>query len=174
MTDTKNQLRAQLKQDRLALSDDQHQLKSRFIVERLEQVIDWPSIRTLHYFEPIARLKEVDISGLIKFLVARQPQIRLYTSFQDAGVWWVTHHGSKAPITAPPSFDVVIVPMLGFDPKTLHRIGYGGGYYDKFLASQPKAQKIGVCFESGKLKKIPTEPHDIALDIIITDLAAYS
>jgi len=63
--------------------------------------------------------------------------------------------------------------MLGFD-KTLNRIGYGGGYYDKFLANQPDAQKIGVCFEQGKVEHIPAEPHDIPLDIIITEEKVYS
>ena len=64
--------------------------------------------------------------------------------------------------------------MLGFDPKTLHRIGYGGGYYDQFLATQPQAQKIGVCFDHGKTENIPTEPHDIPLDVIVTEENIYT
>ena len=63
--------------------------------------------------------------------------------------------------------------MLGFNSKALHRIGYGGGYYDKFLATQPQAQKIGVCFEQGKLAQIPAELHDIPLDVIITENHIY-
>jgi 5,10-methenyltetrahydrofolate synthetase len=64
--------------------------------------------------------------------------------------------------------------MLGFDPKTLHRIGYGGGYYDKFLAGQPEAKKVGVCYEAGKTGQIPMESHDIALDMVVTENQVYS
>lgn len=70
----------------------------------------------------------------------------------------------------PAEFDLILVPMLGFDDQ-LQRIGYGGGYYDKFLATQPHASKIGVCFELGRLDQpIPAEPHDIPLERVVTEL----
>ncbi|HEY5441911.1 MAG TPA: 5-formyltetrahydrofolate cyclo-ligase, partial [Candidatus Saccharimonadales bacterium] len=75
---------------------------------------------------------------------------------------------------APPDkFDVILVPMLGFDPATLHRIGYGGGYYDKFLAGQPQAKKIGVCFEQAKVKNFTPESYDVPLNVIVTEQAIY-
>jgi 5-formyltetrahydrofolate cyclo-ligase len=74
--------------------------------------------------------------------------------------------------SAPDVFDVVIVPMLGFD-NDLQRIGYGGGYYDKFLAGQGGAKKIGVCFTLGLISKVPSEPHDIKLDTIVTENKIY-
>jgi 5-formyltetrahydrofolate cyclo-ligase len=67
-----------------------------------------------------------------------------------------------------PAFDVIIVPMLGFD-ASLQRIGWGGGYYDKFLAAQPQAIKIGVCYSIGEVEHIPAEPHDVPLDMIVTE-----
>ncbi len=79
-------------------------------------------------------------------------------------------HGGELP----EQFDVIIVPMLGFDPKTMHRIGYGGGFYDKFLATQPHAKKIGVCFDLGKVDHIETEAHDVPLDLIITETVVLS
>jgi 5,10-methenyltetrahydrofolate synthetase len=65
------------------------------------------------------------------------------------------------------------VPLLGFDTKTLHRIGYGGGYYDRFLATQSQSLKIGICFEQGKLAELPADRHDIPLDTVITETAVY-
>ena len=63
--------------------------------------------------------------------------------------------------------------MLGFD-KTGHRLGYGGGFYDKFLASQKKALIIGLCYEFGHIKTdIPHEPHDIPLQQIVTEKKVY-
>jgi 5-formyltetrahydrofolate cyclo-ligase len=62
--------------------------------------------------------------------------------------------------------------MLAFD-TSLQRIGYGGGYYDRFLATQPQARKVGVCFELGKVQYVRSEPHDIPLDSIVTERRVY-
>ena len=63
--------------------------------------------------------------------------------------------------------DVVIVPGIAFD-ENLHRIGFGGGYYDRFL-EQTDAIKIGVCFDTQIVERIPTDPHDVAMDLVITE-----
>jgi 5,10-methenyltetrahydrofolate synthetase len=62
--------------------------------------------------------------------------------------------------------DVIIVPMLAYDPATKHRLGFGSGFYDRMLAGQTQAKKIGVCF-SEFATELPVEPHDQALDDII-------
>ena len=166
----KAKLRGQLKQTRLELTDAQHTLKSRAIVRRLKKLADWSTIKTLHYFEPIHELLEADLSDLVTWLEDTYPHIQLFTPRLIEGVWEMVSIKEKP---APKDFDVILVPMLGFDPKTLHRIGYGGGYYDKFLATQPKARKVGVCFEAGKLDRIPTESHDVPLDLIVTEAKTY-
>lgn len=167
---TKAELRKQLKKARLEMSDYEHVRRSRDIVERVIELVDWPKVRVVHYFEPIRKLMEVDISGLVTTLEDNYPDIQLFTPRLIDGTWEMVSIKAKSP---PESFDVIIVPALGFDPKTLHRIGYGGGYYDKFLAAQPKAHKIGICFESGKTEQVPVEPHDIPLDMVVTDKAVY-
>ncbi|HMH31022.1 MAG TPA: 5-formyltetrahydrofolate cyclo-ligase [Methylomirabilota bacterium] len=171
MSLTKQELRESLKTARLALSEKDRQRKSTAILARLKTVIDWSQVRSIHCFEPISELGEVDV----KISELNKSSINLnniyYTSRKKDKNWEVVPLKSKIPI--PDGFDVIIVPMLGFD-KTLNRIGYGGGYYDKFLANQPDAQKIGVCFEQGKVEHIPAEPHDIPLDIIITEEKVYS
>ena len=57
----------------------------------------------------------------------------------------------------------VIVPCVGFD-ENCYRIGYGGGYYDRFL-SDFKVKKIGVCYETTKVDEVITDEYDIRLDI---------
>jgi 5-formyltetrahydrofolate cyclo-ligase len=170
MKQAKSELRQALRQARLEVTAEYHRHASAAIVKRLEELVDWSAVKTVHYFEPIRELLEVDISSLVTVLEDNYPRLQLFAPRLIGGVWQMVSIKDKP---APTSFDVIIVPMLGFDAY-LNRIGYGGGYYDKFLASQTRAKKIGVCFETGKIVQIPAEPHDIALDMIVTELSVYT
>ena len=66
------------------------------------------------------------------------------------------------------NIDLVLVPGVAFD-KAGHRIGYGFGYYDKFLKKVPKAVKIGLCFDFQVVNEIPHEEHDVSVDFIVTE-----
>lgn len=63
--------------------------------------------------------------------------------------------------------DVIIVPGTAFDIR-LNRIGFGGGYYDRYLQNT-NAVKIGVCFDFQVVDNIDTDEHDIPMDIVITE-----
>lgn len=72
-------------------------------------------------------------------------------------------------IIEPEAFDLVVVPGVVFDTNK-NRIGYGAGYYDRFLKLvRPDCRKIGICFDLQLVKKIPSEAFDIALDMIISE-----
>ncbi|MCH9628118.1 MAG: 5-formyltetrahydrofolate cyclo-ligase [Chlamydiales bacterium] len=58
--------------------------------------------------------------------------------------------------------EVVLVPALGFDQKK-HRIGYGKGYYDRFLSTLPACPTIGVGFHEQLIERLPTEATDHSL-----------
>jgi 5-formyltetrahydrofolate cyclo-ligase len=68
----------------------------------------------------------------------------------------------------------LLVPLLGFD-LCGYRLGYGGGYYDLTLAaampSPPLA--IGVGFEIGRLETIHPQPHDVPMDLIVTERQVF-
>jgi 5-formyltetrahydrofolate cyclo-ligase len=65
--------------------------------------------------------------------------------------------------------DALLVPLVGFDRERF-RLGYGGGYYDRTLASmRRKPLKIGIGFELGALPTIHPQPHDIPMDAIVTE-----
>ena len=66
------------------------------------------------------------------------------------------------------NIDLVLVPGIAFDLDG-HRIGYGFGYYDKFLKKVPKAVKIGLAFDFQVVDIIPRETHDVPVDLIVTD-----
>ncbi len=67
---------------------------------------------------------------------------------------------------------LVIVPGLAFD-KDLHRIGYGGGYYDRFLRSFQKRMAIGVAFNEQIVDKVPMLGPDEPVDLLVTPERAY-
>ena len=65
--------------------------------------------------------------------------------------------------------DLVLVPGLAFS-RAGHRLGRGGGFYDRFLTGRARnARKLGICFASQLLDRIPTEEHDAVLDAVISD-----
>jgi 5,10-methenyltetrahydrofolate synthetase len=143
---------------------------SQKICEKLA-ALEWSHCRTVHIFEPIASLNEVNIAPFIAYLKDNYQDIHIYTSRRLNGKWSIVTYEQNTEVPMP-SLDAVIVPMLGFD-KHLQRIGYGGGYYDVFLHDQSQARKIGVCFEDGKIEKIPSESHDIAMDVIVSESNIY-
>ncbi len=69
--------------------------------------------------------------------------------------------------------DLVLVPLLAFDPD-LYRLGYGKGYYDRFLA-RVRAVKMGIAFAFQRRESpLPRESHDVPLDLVVTDQAVYT
>ena len=67
--------------------------------------------------------------------------------------------------------DIIFVPLVAYD-KDLNRLGYGGGFYDRYLekiARIKKTLKIGLAFSYQELKKIPVDKYDKKLDYIINE-----
>jgi 5-formyltetrahydrofolate cyclo-ligase len=78
-------------------------------------------------------------------------------------------HNTPEPVGKPERHhvDMVIVPGVVFD-KFGHRIGMGGGYYDRYLKDR-KCVNVGVCFDFQLVEKIPNETHDVPMDIVVTE-----
>ena len=94
-------------------------------------------------------------------LVAGAPLIE--TGFGTSGP------GPEATVVDP---DLILVPMAAFD-RLGHRIGYGGGYYDRAIsrlhAKGRRPRLIGVAFDCQQVDVIPAEDHDVALDAVLTE-----
>ena len=84
----------------------------------------------------------------------------------------INKYGIPEPITNSIIYpDILLVPLIAYD-KDYNRIGYGGGYYDRYIQKIKKLKKIitiGIAFSYQKVKKIPIEKNDIKLDFIITE-----
>ena len=61
---------------------------------------------------------------------------------------------------------LVLMPGLAFDPQG-HRCGYGGGFYDKFLAAEPNHPTLALCYEFQMFPVLETEEHDIPVDYVL-------
>ena len=61
---------------------------------------------------------------------------------------------------------LVLMPGLAFDPQG-HRIGYGGGFYDKFLSREPNHPTLALCYDFQMLPHLDTEEHDIPVDMVL-------
>ena len=73
----------------------------------------------------------------------------------------------------PPDFspDLVLTPGVAFSqqsPGKIARLGYGGGYYDRYLARHPEAQTVGLGFTEQVVVRLPVEPHDVMLQSLVT------
>lgn len=64
--------------------------------------------------------------------------------------------------------DIIVMPGLAFDTEG-HRLGYGGGFYDRFLEANPNGWKLALAFEEQIQRKIPSEKQDVRVDGIVTD-----
>ena len=67
--------------------------------------------------------------------------------------------------------DLVVVPGLAFDPSG-NRIGYGAGYYDRFL-SEIQSTSVGLCFEENIFDVLPQATHDVNVEYVVTEASIY-
>ncbi|MBR4864958.1 MAG: 5-formyltetrahydrofolate cyclo-ligase [Oscillospiraceae bacterium] len=78
--------------------------------------------------------------------------------------------GIPEPVADEPVADdptaLVLMPGLAFDPEG-HRIGYGGGFYDRFLAEEPNHPTVALCYDFQVLPKLETEEFDIPVDCVL-------
>jgi 5-formyltetrahydrofolate cyclo-ligase len=182
----KSSLRKSILAKRKALSELQVKQKSDSIFRQWEPLLRPDSHRTVHTFLSISAFREVDTEPFITHLQAFG-HIEIGVPRVDLKTKEVTHHvycqhelvKSSWGILEPPEharrldseqFDMVLVPMLAFD-RFGHRVGYGGGYYDKFLAQiRPDCLRIGLCFDMGYIEsELPAQPHDVPLHGVLTE-----
>lgn len=125
--------------------------------------------------------QEIDIRPLLIALHARGHRIALpvtpkrgqplhFRAWQpgDALVRGPMGTSQPGPEAVPLVPDWLIVPLLAFD-RAGHRLGYGGGYYDRTLASLPGATAIGVGYAAQELDEVPVGPEDAPLAAIVTE-----
>lgn len=178
-------MRAELFDQRKQLSSEEVANISRRIVAKCVELIPWNKTRYLHTYVPIAKHREADTWLLLEYVWSDYPEIATVVPVMSDGHmrasvindhtrWERDKLGIPKPLhpnylDSTQKFDTIIVPILGFD-RSGHRIGYGKGQYDRFLEQQPDALKIGLAYSDSEIESgIPSEPHDVVLDAIVTE-----
>ncbi|TCK06715.1 5-formyltetrahydrofolate cyclo-ligase [Phorcysia thermohydrogeniphila] len=175
---TKEQIREKVKRRRLLLPESERKRKSEQIVEKLKALL--PSdVNTLMFYAPFKG--EVDLLPLAEWCLSRGKRVVFpRVSGKEILPLEVFSLSELSPgycsILEPPyelsrainEIDVVFVPGIAFDLNCF-RIGYGGGFYDRFLARTQIGFKIGICFDFQVVERIPHDPYDVPVDLVVTE-----
>ena len=179
MDNTKQKYRQEAQQLRSQLAPAQRDKLSGQIYKNFVSYIKLHDIRSIHVY--ISYNNEPDTYKIIEYLLANGyevyvPYIRgetMHTSrlrqldfvdgkygIPEPKIIDAAHNGKQ--------YDLILVPTLAYDPLN-NRLGYGKGFYDRFLASQTKAIKIGLCYSMNKVNNLPSEPHDIPINFVLSE-----
>jgi 5,10-methenyltetrahydrofolate synthetase len=171
--------RKRLLRERLALDAEDRQARSKRIAAGLDRVVGRVSGRIVSGYwpyrgEPDLRnwsIRVIERGGRIALPVVIRKgwplEFRVWSPGDplERGIWDILVP-SRGPSVQP---DVVIAPVVGFDEAN-YRLGYGGGFFDRTLAAMPKrAFVVGVGFAASRICTIYPQPHDIAMDAMVTD-----
>jgi 5-formyltetrahydrofolate cyclo-ligase len=183
----KAELRKRMRGLRGALPATAATERSERIVARLLALEPIARARACALFWPMARRREVDLrsldarlrtlgvrvaypavadddSGSMSFRFVEDPE-----SMPEHPALGVRQPGPDQPEATPGALDAIVVPALGVDP-TGHRIGYGGGYYDRALPRfAPPAATVAVAFDFQLLVEVPWTAGDVPVKYVVTD-----
>ena len=176
---TKKELRAAMKKRNLSLSSEERAEASERIFGRVERLPGFSQARCAAFFcalpdEPQTGAALARWSAVKRIVVPRvEGDVMRFCEYDPQtlrpGAFGIAEPGPEAQTCDPSEIDLVIVPGTAFTAAGA-RCGRGRGYYDKYL-SRPDvhAVKVGVCFAHQLVGELPAEPHDVAMDYIITD-----
>jgi len=188
---TKKELRNYWLEKRSNLTEPQknilsHQIQDLFITKFAIQ-----SIECMHVFLPALEKCEVRTWALIQYLLEKYPHVKvcapiisdiknrkmnsvlLERTTSYAKNKWGIEEPATGTIIKPEEIDIILLPLIVFDNQG-HRLGYGGGFYDRYLINCTKAQKIGLSFFE-PIDEIPEiNTYDIKMDFCVTPKTVYS
>jgi 5-formyltetrahydrofolate cyclo-ligase len=176
----KRTLRQALLERRLNIDDIDRARMDAAIAAHLERCIDQHQVGILGVFWPIRN--EPDLHDLYRRLSTRGLRLALpvvtgkdlplqFAAWAPGDPMEKDAFGVPAPeklsfVSTP---DALLIPCVGFN-SLRYRIGYGGGFYDRTLAVKPKPFAIGIAY-SCQLVQFQTGEHDVALDLIVTEIS---
>ena len=173
----KKELRSRIRQQKRAMTEGEIEEKSRILGEKFRACPAYQQAQTIYGYLPynqevrtVPMLEQALKDGKRVAVPKVYGEEMKFLYLDDLTKVEKGYAGIPEPIADGPVADdetaLVLMPGLAFDPQG-HRIGYGGGFYDKFLAAEPNHPTLALCYEFQMLPKLDTEEHDIPVDTVL-------
>ena len=174
---TKAQVRNWIRSRKQAIPEAELAEKSRILTKKFLETDAYRNAKTLYGY--VSYNQEVCTREILHRALADGKQVAipkcygpqmLFRYISDLNRLEYRSFGLPQPYDAEPLARdpeaLVLMPGLAFDREG-HRIGYGGGYYDRFLALEPNHPTIALCFDFQLLDHLDTDPFDIPVDLVL-------
>jgi 5-formyltetrahydrofolate cyclo-ligase len=189
-----SQLRRDLKARRRQLSFQQRAKTSSEIVSKILSHTWFQTSQSIAFY--LAANGEVDIKALIEraWQMNKTCYLPVLHPLKHNSLWFVAYQpeqsliknrydilepkiDANSRIIPPWAIDLVFLPLVAFDSQC-HRLGTGGGYYDRTFAfinqsPKPRPRMVGVAYEFQKVSQLPSEPWDVQVDHVVTEIDMY-
>lgn len=186
---TKKELRKRFLAERESLTEREYNILQDMLLINFQR-LSLPPLQTVHTFLPMVERREPNPLPIVRWLQFRFPGLRTAAPRSNFNDFSMTHwlineetrfelnekgipEPSETEALAPKSFDLVILPLLAFDEQG-YRVGYGKGFYDRFLAEcSTRCLRVGLSFFDPVEKIADTDTFDIAMDYCVTPEEVY-
>ena len=176
----KKALRREIGAKKRAMSSAEIEARSAALAAKLYETPQYKSAESLYVY--LSFNQEVRTEPIIRRAWAEGKRVAVPKVVGDEMVFiWIDSFDNLAPQGAfhilepiengPVADDetaLILMPGLAFDPQG-HRVGYGGGYYDRYLAAQPNHPTLALCYDFQMYDHLDVDDYDVPVDIIITD-----
>lgn len=173
----KQELRSAIRARKRAMTQDEIQIRSDALCQKFLESDAYRRASTLYGYLPYNQ--EVRTWPILERAIADGKRVAVpkvygdemkFIYLEDLTQVEKGYSGIPEPIADGPVAEdktaLVLMPGLAFDPQG-HRIGYGGGFYDKFLSREPEHPTLALCYEFQMVEKLETEQFDIPVDEVI-------
>ena len=173
----KKALRAEIRAKKRAMTETEIEAASRRLGELFADCEEYRQAKTIYGYLPYNQ--EVRTIPMLERALTEGKQVAVPKVYGDTMKFiYLTdlnrvekgYAGIPEPMDDEPIADdptaLVLMPGLAFDREG-HRIGYGGGFYDKFLAEEPNHPTVALCYQFQMLEKLETEEFDVPVDRVL-------
>lgn len=173
----KKELRRQIREKKRAMTPEQIEAASRRLGELFVGSQQYKRAKTIYGYLPYNQ--EVRTVPMLEQALADGKRVAVpkvygedmrFIYISDLSRVSAGYAGIPEPVDDGPVADdptaLVLMPGLAFDPKG-HRIGYGGGFYDRFLAQEPEHPTLALCYDFQMLPQLETEEFDVPVDCVL-------
>ena len=173
----KKALRAAIRQQKRAMTEDEIVKKSQALGALLRETDLYKNAKTFYGYLPYNQ--EVRTVPMLEQAMKDGKRVAVPKCYGDQmkfiylddlsrvekGYAGIPEPIDDGPVAHDPTA-LVLMPGMAFDPEG-HRIGYGGGFYDKFLAQEPDHPTLALCYDFQMLPALETEEYDIPVDLVL-------